>query len=388
MSQKKNSNSYTLSVESSVEGIRKQLEKRIKKLRSQVKSQQKKNEDYRLSAKEIGEKKLRSYTESREQLLSTLNSVREQVIAASANKSFPNEIISELIQMLDGAYLQNGVDPHFPEYFSFSPPRPWGKKIDKSSSKTSDQEKAFFEEMFAKGGIGEEMFGEEEDEDDDLFSEAMKSQRKKFEEEAKLWRGEERGRPKGESATELRKLFISLARRVHPDTISDPNKRRAADEFMKRVNEAYRRGDVHQMLELQSDLENEVFITTTSTNFGGDIFSIELQKQVDLLTNQLAELKADLKKLKKTDLGKSLSSEVRMQKKGFITEDYQTVMLREMEEELSELNAKLSQTLSNKITPKIFTKWFHSKTAGPSEEEAFEMFAQMANELFSSRGFR
>jgi len=52
---------------------------------------------------------------------------------------------------------------------------------------------------------------------------------------------------------EARRLFRELARRAHPDLVQDPDEKRRRGAFIARVNAAYARGDVTELLALGAE---------------------------------------------------------------------------------------------------------------------------------------
>ncbi|MDT0266952.1 J domain-containing protein [Streptomyces sp. DSM 44915] len=61
--------------------------------------------------------------------------------------------------------------------------------------------------------------------------------------------------PRVRPGEEARKLYRELARRCHPDLVTDPTERERRDAFLSRVNQAYARGDEEALRELTEEWE-------------------------------------------------------------------------------------------------------------------------------------
>ncbi|RMI36815.1 J domain-containing protein [Streptomyces triticirhizae] len=61
--------------------------------------------------------------------------------------------------------------------------------------------------------------------------------------------------PRVRPGEEARKLYRELARRCHPDLVTDPTERERRDAFLSRVNQAYARGDAEELRTLTEEWE-------------------------------------------------------------------------------------------------------------------------------------
>lgn len=61
--------------------------------------------------------------------------------------------------------------------------------------------------------------------------------------------------PRVRPGEEARKLYRELARRCHPDLVTDPTERERRDTFLSRVNQAYARGDAEELRALAEEWE-------------------------------------------------------------------------------------------------------------------------------------
>lgn len=86
----------------------------------------------------------------------------------------------------------------------------------------------------------------------------------------------------------IREVYRKLASALHPDREPDPAERQRKTELMQRVNEAYEKGNLLQLLELQLQLEHidQAHLAT----LGGE----RLKHYIKILKSQLEELEMEI----------------------------------------------------------------------------------------------
>lgn len=90
----------------------------------------------------------------------------------------------------------------------------------------------------------------------------------------------------------IRDVYRKLASALHPDREPDPTERERKTALMQRVNEAYEKGDLLQLLELQLQLEHidQAHLAT----LGGE----RLKHYIKILKGQLEELEMEIRHIK------------------------------------------------------------------------------------------
>ncbi|MGC0415394.1 hypothetical protein [Embleya sp. AB8] len=102
---------------------------------------------------------------------------------------------------------------------------------------------------------------------------------------------------------EARKLFRELARRAHPDLVQDPQEKQRRGAFIARVNAAYARGDVTELLSLGTE-----WATSPEGAIGHDAESRGqwLRSRLAWLTHRRTELATQREQLMEGAMGQLL----------------------------------------------------------------------------------
>jgi hypothetical protein len=114
-------------------------------------------------------------------------------------------------------------------------------------------------------------------------------------------------KPTEQEQQQIRKIYIELANRFHPDKAKTEAQQKLAHELMQRINAAYQRGDMAELLEIQKNYPN--FATAETTDLTTPLLDIldeqilRAQHDLALLDSQLNRLKTELNELKTSDLG-------------------------------------------------------------------------------------
>jgi len=155
---------------------------------------------------------------------------------------------------------------------------------------------------------------EQEDEDseedfdfdpDDFFG----GNRQGFHQREEEWEDVSAPRPTGD----IRKLFLRLAERFHPDKVVDEKTRAHFTEIMKEINIAYRSGDFARLLEIDSQSETTIEVSQQS---GEGQECIRLEKEIEVLKEQYEKLKGELQKIRYTPQGEMVKEYRRAEKAG------------------------------------------------------------------------
>jgi hypothetical protein len=135
--------------------------------------------------------------------------------------------------------------------------------------------------------------------------------------------GDERAKP----GAQARKLYRELARRAHPDLVQDPAERQRRGEFIGRVNDAYRRGD---MAELQRLGEEWTVTASPAPAPDSPQRSMWLRGRLIWLRARIAELSVERETLLSGPIGSVLA-------------DYEYDSNRALREVTAELTARIQQ---------------------------------------------
>jgi len=143
-------------------------------------------------------------------------------------------------------------------------------------------------------------------------------------------------KPKEEEQRNIRKVFIKLSTHFHPDKAKDKKEAELFHSLMQEINEAYQQGDIAKLLEIeQLNLETEM-LDFQSKAITVDVLQQEidrLNRDINYLNNQIERTSAEIKDLRKSNLGKMLTSLNKAEKEGEGMDD----MLEEMQNSLTHL---------------------------------------------------
>lgn len=135
---------------------------------------------------------------------------------------------------------------------------------------------------------------------------------------------------------DIRKAYVKLAARFHPDKAKSTQEQQQFHLLMQQINAAYERGDLATLLEIQSTYSEVKTLLEMGIQQEGaiaDFLDVEIQRlerEVELLNRQLTRVKAELKNIKKSDIGNMYGQEIKAQQYGAGTQDW----LKDMEDSL------------------------------------------------------
>ncbi|MGB3508930.1 MAG: J domain-containing protein [Microcoleaceae cyanobacterium] len=99
---------------------------------------------------------------------------------------------------------------------------------------------------------------------------------------------------------DLRKLFLKLADKFHPDKASDDENRAYYTEIMKEINIAYKSGDLARLLEIERDENQERFEFYPNDS---EKKCEHLEIEIQLLAQQYEKIKAEVREVNNTPEG-------------------------------------------------------------------------------------
>jgi hypothetical protein len=150
---------------------------------------------------------------------------------------------------------------------------------------------------------------------------------------------------------QMRKVFIELANRFHPDKATSEQELKLFNDVMQSINGAYQSGDLQELLDIK-----ERFKTYQASDASADydipvldVLEAHLLKnrnELALLESQLARLQEELKELKGSSLGDMVKENRKQQTQGGGSSDFadQTQNLFEMLDEMKKIIIEWTET--------------------------------------------
>lgn len=132
---------------------------------------------------------------------------------------------------------------------------------------------AFFERMYER--MAGNPFGGNRDEPEQKSSKKETARQKRMKEEAQM------------EAKDVRSIYTSLAKALHPDLESDPKVREEKTELMKKVTQAYERNDLYELMRLQLEHNSQGMAKMA------DIVEEQLKRYCKVLRKQLGQLQTE-----------------------------------------------------------------------------------------------
>jgi hypothetical protein len=113
--------------------------------------------------------------------------------------------------------------------------------------------------------------------------------------------------PEKKESLDIRKIFLRLATRFHPDKARNKKEQDILHERMQRINEAYKNGDIAALLEIEAQYTSLDSFPAEETTGLAEF----LQKQIDattqeieLLQSQLVRVASELKNINYSEVGR------------------------------------------------------------------------------------
>ncbi len=126
-------------------------------------------------------------------------------------------------------------------------------------------------------------------------------------------------KPNKEEQKDIRKVFISLSQKFHPDKAPTKADEAEYHEMMQKINEAYQAGDIHTLLELERLFLTENLDLSKVQSLSVDVLQQEidrLQRDLQFIKSQIDRNSQELKSLRASDMGQMLTDMKRAEKEG------------------------------------------------------------------------
>lgn len=161
----------------------------------------------------------------------------------------------------------------------------------------------------------------------------------------------------------IRKIFVGLAGRFHPDKAENEAESKLFHDLMQSINNAYQRGDMAELLDIKTR-----FAAYQTSDAGTSEYDIPIldvldeqilrcRNEVSMLDAQIVRLKAEYKNLKDSELGSLVKQNKRAERFGEGgTSDLQdgTMFMFDM---LTELKNVLNQWIETGKKPMVFNQF-------------------------------
>ena len=170
-------------------------------------------------------------------------------------------------------------------------------------------------------------------------------------------------KPNDEEQQAIRKVFVALAGRFHPDKAENEAESKLFHDLMQSINNAYQRGDMAELLDIKARFAS--YQTADAGTAAYDIAILDVldeqilrqRNEIGLLDSQMVRLKAELKNLKDSELAELVKQNKRNEKYGNgTTSDMEdgTMYMFEMLEETKKI---LIQWLETGKRPMAFNQF-------------------------------
>jgi len=173
----------------------------------------------------------------------------------------------------------------------------------------------------------------------DLGEEYMAQMKEKVEQYDDGERAEEqdpfetfRKEPEAEEKRDLRKLYLRLSQAFHPDRAKTKKESTLHHDMMQRIVEAYRRHDVETLLALEQEYLQKAELNLAAVH-STDVLDNELdrlRRELNFLQQQAGRLSAEIKALRKSELGQALTEYDSSKRYGYSLEEQSAILDREL----------------------------------------------------------
>ncbi len=174
----------------------------------------------------------------------------------------------------------------------------------------------------------------------------------------------------------IRKIFINLATRFHPDKAVNSIEADRFHSIMQRINLAYKRLDIGELLEIETSYGSRDILLSQPDERGILDFLEEdierLKHEIHLLKQQLVRVKKEICDINKSELGAMLKDLSKHSKKGFNPIGEMTEQLDFAYEELSFMKDSIAQLLKKGTWPKAMLDKLERYS---TDDESMEDFA-------------
>ncbi len=182
----------------------------------------------------------------------------------------------------------------------------------------------------------------------------------------------------------IRKVFIKLSQKFHPDLAKNEKEAQEFHLLMQQINEANEHNDIQTLLELESLYLHEALDFETKSVTVDSLQQVidRLKRDIQFIEKQLDRTSEEIKQLRKSDLGKMLTSVNKADRKGKGLDDA-TAQVDDMLQTFTKLRDGLKDSIKlGKISPKLMDLLLGEDEEDEEDYEGmdpFTMLAKLAN---------
>jgi hypothetical protein len=141
-----------------------------------------------------------------------------------------------------------------------------------------------------------------------------------------------------EASPEMKRLYRTVAKRIHPDLTSDRDDRAKRQQLMSAANEAYERGDEMQLAKILTEYEHS---PEAVQGEGPGAELVRVIRRISQMRGRLAEMEAELQELLRSDLFQLKSRLDEAQQFG---RDVLQEMVAKVDEQIDQAKQRLAKT--------------------------------------------
>jgi hypothetical protein len=323
----------TLDKEKRIQELRKQIKKRNSTLKS-LKTR------YRNTELEIQETERRMYTEGSrrmEEYHRKREGIKQKLEEAIANTELPKKLREQLHDVKDVLFVEDsGLG-----------------QSEFGAEESPEEEEAF---PFGDDDVGAS-WGEHAGFGGDPFGGgpfAGGPFRAGFQEgESAPFSGEEAepGGPNTLDKREIRKIYLRLSVKFHPDKAEDEATAKRYHDLMVQINQAYKQFDAHRLLEIERQHSGLPDVLASDQPVSVAVLDEEIERlelELQSIEQQIDRTSMELKELRSSDSGQLLSQQKRRQKEGGDLIDNMVVRMENEIEEIQEIEAYIEKSIRRK----------------------------------------
>lgn len=162
----------------------------------------------------------------------------------------------------------------------------------------------------------------------------------------------------------LRKTYVKLAARFHPDKAKSAKEKDQFHALMQQIVSAYERGDVQELLSMESKYADVQTLADLDVQHEGAIVDFldteidKVQREIDMLQKQLERVKKEVKNIRRSELGDMIKVQKDARKYGYGTIEDQVEEMDEEIKNLSEVRDGLKEFLETGVMPESVREAF------------------------------
>ena len=179
-------------------------------------------------------------------------------------------------------------------------------------------------------------------------------------------------KPPEKEQKEIRKVFLKLSQRFHPDLAKNEKEAQEFHLLMQQINEANQHNDIQALLELESMYFHETLDFEAKATTVDSLQQVidRLKRDLLFIEKQVDRTSEEIKQLRKSDMGKMLTSVTKATRSGRGLDDA-TEQVEEMLRVFTQLRDGLADSIRlGKISPKLEEALFGAEPE--VEEDDFE----------------